>query len=142
VPVARFRREAPELRDAINVLRRGGCVLIYPEAQLRRREDQLLRMFGQGVWRILQEVPDTPVLACWIEGGWGSFTSYFNGPPLRGKRLDWMRRIDIAIGMPERIDPAVLADQHATRHYLMQRCLDCRRDLGKSNPEYEMQKVE
>jgi acyl-[acyl-carrier-protein]-phospholipid O-acyltransferase / long-chain-fatty-acid--[acyl-carrier-protein] ligase len=130
VPSAGFRREAPELRDAVAVLRQGGCVLIYPEAQLRRREDQLLRMFGQGVWRILQEVPQTPVLACWIEGGWRSFTSYFNGPPLRGKRPDWRRRIDIAFETPRVLDPAILADQQATRQYLMQMCLECRRYLG------------
>jgi 1-acyl-sn-glycerol-3-phosphate acyltransferase len=130
VPLTSFRREAPELRDAVAVLQGGGCVLIFPEAQLRRREDQPLRMFGQGVWRILQEVPQTPVLACWIEGGWGSFTSYFNGPPLVGKRLDWRRRIDIALDTPRVLDPALLADQHATRQYLMRMCLECRRYLG------------
>jgi 1-acyl-sn-glycerol-3-phosphate acyltransferase len=141
VPATSFRREAPELHDAINVLRQGGCVLIYPEAQLRRREDQPLRMFGQGVWRILHEVPDTPVLVCWIEGGWRSFTSYYKGPPLRGKRLDWARRIDIAMDKPQRLDPAILADQHATRKHLMQACLECRRYLGLPVPAAEESKV-
>jgi 1-acyl-sn-glycerol-3-phosphate acyltransferase len=141
VPESRFRREAPELRDAVEVLRRGGCVLIFPEAQLRRREDQPLRMFGQGVWRILQEVPQTPVLVCWIEGGWGSFTSYFNGPPMHGKRLDWRRRIDIALETPHVLDAAILADQHATRQYLMRRCLECRRHLGLPVPEDEEAKT-
>jgi len=130
VPVARFRREAPELRDAVELLRQGGCVLIFPEAQLRRREDQLLRKFGQGVWRILQESPDVPVVVCWIEGGWRSFTSYYNRPPLRGKPLDWARRIDIAFEKPQILDPVVLADQHATRQYLMRACRECRRYLG------------
>jgi 1-acyl-sn-glycerol-3-phosphate acyltransferase len=130
VPVARFRREAPELREAVEVLRQGGCVLIFPEAQLRRRDDQPLRMFGQGVWRILQEMPQTPVLVCWIEGGWRSFTSYYNGPPLRGKWIDWRRRIDIAIDEPRVLNKTLLADQHATRRYLMQMCLECRRYLG------------
>ena len=130
VPAVGFRREAPELHEAVSVLRRGGCVLIFPEAQLRRREDQPLRMFGQGVWRILQEMPRTPVLVCWIEGGWGSFTSYVKGPPLRGKRLDWRRRIDIAIDTPRILEPAILADQHATRQDLMRKCLECRRYLG------------
>ncbi len=134
VAESRFRREAPELRDAVTVLRQGGCVLLFPEGQLRRREDQLLRMFGQGVWRILQEAPQTPVLACWIEGGWGSFTSYCNGPPLRGKRLDWRRRIDIALETPRILDAVILADQHATRHYLMRTCLECRRYLGLPVP--------
>jgi len=130
VPSSSYRREAPELREAVGVLRRGGCVLIFPEAQLRRREDQPIRLFGQGVWRILQELPETPVLVCWIEGGWGSFTSYFNGLPLHGKRLDWARRIDIALEKPLRIDPALLTDQQATRQYLMRICLECRRYLG------------
>ena len=130
VPVSRFRREAPELRDAVALLRRGGCVLIFPEGQLRRRADQSLRMFGQGVWRILQEAPDTPVLVCWIEGGWASFTSYYNGLPMRGKGLDWARRIDIAFEKPQPIDPTILADQHATRQYLMRACRECRRYLG------------
>lgn len=134
VPVARFRREAPELREAVAVLRQGGCVLIFPEAQLRRREDQLLRMFGQGVWRILQEMPQTPVLACWIEGGWGSFTSYFNGPPLRGKWLDCGRRIDIAFEAPRVLDAKLLADQRASRQQLMRMCLECRRYLGLPVP--------
>ena len=130
VPSSSFRREAPELREAIAVLRGGGCVLIFPEAQLRRREDQPIRLFGQGVWRILQELPDTPVLVCWIEGGWGSFTSYFNGLPLKGKRLDVARRIDIALDEPHPLDPAILADQQTTRQYLMRTCLECRRHLG------------
>ena len=135
VPAVGFRREAPELKDAVAVLRRGGCVLIYPEAQLRRREDQPLRLFGQGVWRILRELPDTPVQVCWIEGGWGSFTSYWNGPPLRGKGLDWARRIDIAFAKPQLIDPAILADQHATRQYLMRLCRECRGYLGLPVPD-------
>lgn len=130
VPVSRFRREAPELLEAISVLRQGGCVLIFPEAQLRRRDDQPLRMFGQGVWRILQEVPQTPVLVCWIEGGWGSFTSYHNGLPLRNKWPDFRRRIDIAVEEPRVVNKTILADQQATRRYLMQTCLDCRRYLG------------
>jgi 1-acyl-sn-glycerol-3-phosphate acyltransferase len=130
VPIVPFRREAPELLEAEAVLRQGGCVLIYPEAQLRRREDQPLRMFGQGVWRILREVPQTPVVVCWIEGGWRSFTSYYNGPPLRGKWLDFWRRIDIAVEAPQILDPALLADHHSTRLYLMRACLECRRYLG------------
>ncbi len=137
VPAARFRREAPELRDAVAVLRRGGCVLIFPEAQLRRREDQPLRQFGQGVWRILQEMPQTPVLVCWIEGGWGSFTSYFNGTPLHGKRPDWRRRIDIAVDTPHVLDADILANQRATRQYLMRTCLACRRYLGLPVPAGE-----
>jgi 1-acyl-sn-glycerol-3-phosphate acyltransferase len=135
VPAATFRREAPELRDAVAVLRRGGCVMIFPEAILRRRPDVLLRPFGQGVWHVLQELPETPVLVCWIEGGWGSYASYDRGPPLKGKGPDLLRRIDIAVGEPRPLPPEVLADQKATRHYLMRACLECRRYLGLEVPD-------
>jgi 1-acyl-sn-glycerol-3-phosphate acyltransferase len=134
VQQTRYRREAPELRQAVAVLRRGGAVLLFPEAKLRRRADQTLRLFGRGVWHILREMPETPVVVCWIEGGWGSFTSYDKGPPLRNKRPDWARRIDIAVERPQVLDPAVLADQQATRLYLMRACLACRRYLGLSVP--------
>jgi 1-acyl-sn-glycerol-3-phosphate acyltransferase len=135
VPSATFRRQAPELRDAAAVLRRGGCVMIFPEAILRRRADVLLRPFGQGVWHVLQELPDTPVLVCWIEGGWGSFASYDRGPPLKGKRPDLLRRIDVGVSEPRPLPPEVLADQRATRHYLMRACLESRRYLGLEVPD-------
>jgi 1-acyl-sn-glycerol-3-phosphate acyltransferase len=135
VESSRFRREAPELNDAIAVLRRGGCLLIFPEAILRRTEGRLLRQFGQGVWRILRACPQTPVVVCWIEGGWGSYASYHGGPPLKNKPLDWGRRIDIAVAEPQVLDPAVLADQRTTRSYLMRACLECRRYLGLEVPE-------
>jgi 1-acyl-sn-glycerol-3-phosphate acyltransferase len=134
VPSTSFRREAPELREAIEVLRRGGCLLVFPEAMLRRKEDQLLRHFGQGVWHILREVPQTPVVICWIEGGWGSFSSYCNGPPMQDKRLDWARRIDIGVAEPQVLAPSLLADQRSTRAYLMRACLECRRYLGLEVP--------
>jgi 1-acyl-sn-glycerol-3-phosphate acyltransferase len=134
VPAASFRREAPELRDAVAALRRGACVLIFPEAILRRRADQLLRPFGQGIWHILQELPDTPVVVCWIEGAWGSFTSYCNGPPFKNKHPDWRRPIDIGVAEPRILPPEVLADQRATRAWLMRACLDCRRYLGLEVP--------
>jgi 1-acyl-sn-glycerol-3-phosphate acyltransferase len=126
VPAANFRREAPELKEAIAVLDRDGCVMIFPEGWLRRRDDQLLRPFGQGIWRILRERPATPVVACWIEGGWGSFTSFYNGPPMTNKRLDRRRRVDIVFGNPEVLNPSLLADQRATRNYLMRACLELR----------------
>jgi 1-acyl-sn-glycerol-3-phosphate acyltransferase len=135
VPAATFRREAPELREAVAVLRRGGCVMVFPEAMLRRRADVALRPFGQGVWHVLQELPDTPVLVCWIEGGWGSFFSYKGGPPLKGKRPDILRRIDVGVSEPRRLPPEVLADQKATRQYLIHACLECRRYLGLEVPD-------
>jgi 1-acyl-sn-glycerol-3-phosphate acyltransferase len=131
---SRFRRSAPELAEAGRVLRRGGCVLVFPEGMLRRREDRLMRMFGQGVWHILREAPQTSVLVCWIEGGWGSFTSYQGGPPFTNKRLDRGRPIDVVVAEPEVLPAEVLADQRVTRVYLMKACLECRRHLGLEVP--------
>jgi 1-acyl-sn-glycerol-3-phosphate acyltransferase len=125
-----FRREAPELAEAIAALDRGECVLVFPEGSMRRRAEQPLRNFGQGIWRILRDRPKTPVVACWVEGGWGSYTSYCGGPPTVHKRLDWWRRIDIAVGSPQVLDPHILQDQRATRSYLMRACLEQRRHLG------------
>jgi 1-acyl-sn-glycerol-3-phosphate acyltransferase len=125
-----FRRETPEIEQAVRVLDGGEGVLLFPEGMVRRREDVLLRAFGRGTWRMLRERPATPVLVCWIEGGWGSFTSYANGPPLRNKWLDWRRPIDIAVGEPCVLPPELLADQRATREYLWKACLDARRHLA------------
>jgi 1-acyl-sn-glycerol-3-phosphate acyltransferase len=127
---SRFRREIPELRQAIAALDRGECVLIFPEAWLRRKADVPIRQFGQGVWLILKERPATPVLVCWIEGGWGSFFSYCGGPPGVNKRLDWWRRIAIGFNEPQVLAPEMLADQRATRRYLMRLCAEARRYLG------------
>jgi 1-acyl-sn-glycerol-3-phosphate acyltransferase len=135
VPHTSFRREAPELRDAIEVLRRDGCVLLFPEGRLRRSTEQLISPFGQGIWHILKEMPDTPVLACWIEGGWGSFTSYKGGPPMTNKRPTFWRRIDLAFAEPQVLPAELLADRDALRTYLMRACLDCRRYLGLEVPD-------
>jgi 1-acyl-sn-glycerol-3-phosphate acyltransferase len=127
-----FRREAPELNIAIKALDRGQCVVIFPEGRLRRDEGTLLRQFGQGVWHILSQRPKTPVVVCWIEGGWGSFMSYFNGPPMKNKSMDWWRSIKIAVTNPQTLTADVLADDRITRTYLMQQCLAARKILGLS----------
>ncbi len=142
VPQATFRREVPELRQAVDVLRRGGGVLIFPEGQLRRTAEPSLRLFGQGVWHILQELPQTPVVVCWVDGGWGSYTSYCNGPPMKNKRLDWWRPISIAVEKPQVLGPAVLADPLTTRTYLMRACAECRRYLGLEVPPSRTAKPE
>jgi 1-acyl-sn-glycerol-3-phosphate acyltransferase len=134
VQEARFRREAPELAEAVGVLRRGGCVLVFPEGMLRRKEVPMLKRFGQGVWHILRQAPSTPVLVCWIEGGWGSYPSYRGGPPFTNKRMDHGRPIDVALAVPVVLPEEVLADHRATRAYLMKACLECRRHLGLEVP--------
>jgi acyl-[acyl-carrier-protein]-phospholipid O-acyltransferase/long-chain-fatty-acid--[acyl-carrier-protein] ligase len=130
VQASTYRREAPELRKAIAALDRGQCVVIFPEGGMRRREENYLRQFGQGVWHILRERPTTPVAVCWIEGGWGSFFSYFRGPPTKNKRFDFWRRIDIAVGPVHTLDPDLFSDHRTTRAHLMRLCLETRRYLG------------
>jgi 1-acyl-sn-glycerol-3-phosphate acyltransferase/MFS family permease len=130
VPASTFRREAPELKDAVAALDAGRVLVVFPEGGLRRKEEQPLRQFGQGVWRILQDRPKTPIVVCWIEGGWKSFTSYFLGPPTKNKRIDWWRRIRVAMAQPRVLPPALLADQRGVRSHLMQACLDAREHLG------------
>jgi 1-acyl-sn-glycerol-3-phosphate acyltransferase len=130
VQAATFRREAPELVEAIRVLDRGGCVVIFPEGSCRKNEKKVLRHFGQGVWHILHERPGTPVVVCWIEGGWGSYWSYVGGPPTKNKRLDFWRPIRVAARDPEVLRPEVLDDMRQTRTHLYQACLEARRHLG------------
>jgi 1-acyl-sn-glycerol-3-phosphate acyltransferase len=130
VPDAGFRRETPEIQQAIAALEHGENVLIFPEGWLKRREEQSVRRFGQGVYQILREKPRTPVIACWIEGGWGSYTSFWNGPPTKNKKLDFFRRIRIGISPPQVLSLEVLSDQIHTRRHLMQACLHARTYLG------------
>ncbi len=137
---SRFRREAPELQEAIAALDRGQCVVIFPEGAMRRKAERPLRQFGQGVWRILRARPQTPVMVCWIEGGWGSYCSYFNGPPTKNKRVDFWRHIDIGVEPVQILDAELLEDQRATRAYLMRVCLQARRYLGL--PEIVLEAVE
>lgn len=125
-----FRREVPEIQQAIAALEHGENVLIFPEGWLKRREEQSVRRFGQGVYQILREKPRTPVIACWIEGGWGSYTSFWNGPPSKNKKMDFFRRIRIGISSPQVLSLEVLSDQIHTRRHLMQACLHARTYLG------------
>jgi 1-acyl-sn-glycerol-3-phosphate acyltransferase len=130
VPAAPFRRQAPELDEAIGVLDGGGCVILFPEGHVKRRAEQAVRQFGQGVWHILSQRPRTSVVVSWIEGGWGSMTSWADGPPLQGKPLDCWRRIDIALDKPRLVPAEALEDHRATRRYFMEACLAARSYLG------------
>jgi 1-acyl-sn-glycerol-3-phosphate acyltransferase len=127
---AGFRRTMPELDEAVSALRHGENLIIFPEAWLRRREDVPLHRFAQGVYRILLERPETPILPCWIETSWGSFLSYKNGPPGKNKPFDWFYKIVIAYGEPEIVPPEMLRDHRTARNYLMERVLHARTYLG------------
>lgn len=142
VQASTYRREAPELKEAIAALDQGECVLIFPEGSMRKKLERPLRMFGQGVWHILSERPHTPVVVCWIEGGWGSFFSYKGGKPTKNKRFDLFHRVGVAIGAPHCMPPEVLADQRATRLALMRECLEMRGHLGLEVYALEQAEVE
>lgn len=135
VQASAFRREAPELKNAVAVLDRGDCLSIFPEGWLRRSPEPSVRQFGQGVWHILRERPNTPVVLCWIEGGWGSYTSYFKGKPTVNKPPDFWRRIDIAVSEPIVVPEEILTDLRTTRVFLMRKCLEARAYLGLEVPK-------
>jgi len=130
VPEEGFRRTTPEIDQAVAALKEGDAVMIFPEGWLRRKEEVPLRRFANGVHRILSQVPETPVVACWIEDGWDSFTSFKGGPPAKGKKWDKMKRIRIGVSAPEVLPPDVLADDLATRYHLMAAVLNARSHLG------------
>jgi 1-acyl-sn-glycerol-3-phosphate acyltransferase len=125
-----FRRHAPELDEAIAALKNGQNVMIFPEAWLRRKEEQPIRRFAQGVYRILSEVPDAVVIPCWIETSWGSYLSFKGGPPTKNKKFDIWFRIQYAIGEPVVLPREMLEDQIATRRHLMELVVNARSYLG------------
>jgi len=130
VPDVKMRREAPELQLAIAALDRGEVVVIFPEGSLRRKGDVPSKRFGQGVWKILRERPETPVVSCWIEGGWGSYCSYYGGPPTKNKKIDIRRPIHVALSEPETVPEELLLEAMPTRILLMNRVLESREMLG------------
>ena len=130
VPEKALKKDAPEIQEAVAALDRGECVVIFPEGYLRRTEDRPLRRFGQGVWQILKARPNTPVFAAWIEGGWGSYTSYFNGRPTKNKKRDFWRRIGVAMSAAVTIPTAELAEHLRTRIHLMNLVAEARKHLG------------
>ncbi|VTS06465.1 1-acyl-sn-glycerol-3-phosphate acyltransferase [Tuwongella immobilis] len=130
VPDVPFRREAPELQEAIDALHRNDPVVVFPEGYLRRSEAKVLRRFGQGIWQILRAKPDTPIYLCWIEGGWGSWTSFKDGPPMVNKKMDFQLKVQLAFAAPFVVPPEVLESHMRTRVYLMEKLLEVRSLLG------------
>jgi len=134
-----IKKDAPEIREAIAALDRGECLVIFPEGYLRRTEEQPLRRFGQGIWQILQARPNTPIFACWIEGGWGSYTSYSNGLPTKNKKLDFRRPLGVGVSSAATIPSQMLTDHMHARFYLMNLVSAARAHLGLSPlPTFEL----
>jgi 1-acyl-sn-glycerol-3-phosphate acyltransferase len=130
VPEKTYKKEAPELEEVVAALDRGECVVLFPEGYLRRSPDRPLRRFGQGIWQILKARPDTPVFATWIEGGWGSYTSFFNGPPTKNKKRDFRRPLGVGVSAAVTVPPELLEDHLRTRIHLMNLVSEARRHLG------------
>jgi 1-acyl-sn-glycerol-3-phosphate acyltransferase len=126
VEEAHARREAPELDEAVARLDAGECLVIFPEGRLRREEHRHLAPFQRGIWLILQKRPATPVVPCWIEGNWGSFFSWKDGPPMKNKPFDWGRRILVVVGEPIFVPSEILNDHRTTRRYLEEAVLRLR----------------
>ena len=134
-----IKKETPEIGEAIAALDRGECLVVFPEGYLRRTEGQALRRFGQGVWQVLQARPNTPVFACWVEGGWGSFTSYYNGGPTKNKKMDVRRPLGVGISSVVTVPPKLLRDHLETRYYLMNLVGAARSHLGlPAIPPFEL----
>jgi 1-acyl-sn-glycerol-3-phosphate acyltransferase len=130
-----------EVKQAIAALDRGECLVVFPEGSLRRTEEVPLKRFGRGVWHILAARPETPVFACWIEGGWGSYFSYRHGKPTTNKRPDLRRPIAVAFAEPVTLDADTLANHLRTRLFLMNRVADARKLLGLPPlPPFELPK--
>lgn len=139
VPEKAVRHDAPEIIEAISALKRGECVVIFAEGYLRRKEEVPLRRFGRGVYEILKGVPDTPVIAGWVEGSWGSWCSWKGGPPTKNKRIDFRRRIDVSLSSPFTVPFPLLENHLHTRVFLMNAVSGARRHLGlESLPEFTL----
>lgn len=130
VPEKALKKDTPEIQEAIAALDRGECVVIFPEGYLRRSEEKPLRRFGQGVWQVLKARPNTPVYAAWIEGGWGSYTSYFNGAPTKNKKKDYRRAIGVGLSAAVTVPAEVLKEHLHSRTYLMDLVSAARKHLG------------
>jgi 1-acyl-sn-glycerol-3-phosphate acyltransferase len=130
VDEAPIRRETPEIQQAIEALDRKEMVMIFPEGYLRRKEEVPLRRFGQGIWQILKARPETQVIPIWIEGNWGDYFSFKDGPPMTNKKFKLQRKIDVEHGTPFMVPAEILEHQMQTRIYLMNKLLEVREQLG------------
>ena len=130
VPEIAMKRDTTEVAEAIAALDAGKCLVVFPEGWLRRKEDQPLRRFGRGIWQIVAARPGVPIFPCWIEGGWGSYLSFKDGPPGKNKSRDFRRPITVGVSSPVLVPDEVLADHMKTRLYLMAQVAAAREHIG------------
>ncbi len=65
IPIRRGAGDGEALRTAIDVLREGACIGIFPEGTLSRGEVLRAR---SGIGRLALEVPQTTVVLCAVQG--------------------------------------------------------------------------
>lgn len=83
--------------EAVNTLRQGELLFIFPEGRLT--PDGNLQPFKRGVEKILHEL-EVPVIPLCISGMWGSFFSHGNGPVFRKRPGLLCRPIRVTAGEP------------------------------------------
>jgi hypothetical protein len=79
------------------------------------------------------------VIAAWIEGAWGSWCSWKDGPPTKNKKFDIRRRIDVGFSSPITVPAALLENHWQTRVFLMNAVSASRKHLGlEPLPEFSV----
>ena len=85
------------METAIEALKNGEMVIIFPEGQVTR--DGKPNPFKRGVEKILEAAPVT-VYPVGITGLWGSMLSYKNGKPFEGLPAKPRLRVGVSVGEP------------------------------------------
>jgi 1-acyl-sn-glycerol-3-phosphate acyltransferase len=98
IPVHRGKAAAAQsLRDAVDALNRGECVIIYPEGSFTRDPDGWPMHAKTGVARLALLCPDVPVIPI---GQWGA---HYRKGPVWGrflKRLTHRPTVTATVGKP------------------------------------------
>jgi 1-acyl-sn-glycerol-3-phosphate acyltransferase len=95
IPVYRGTADASEsLRDAVDALARGECIVIYPEGTTTKDPTNWPMQGKTGVARLVLLSPDTPVIPI---GQWGAHKR--RGQPI-GPRIFKRRVAEVSAGEP------------------------------------------
>jgi len=99
IPVSRGGGDRGSVKTAINMLREGSCIGIFPEGMINTTEDPLLPSHaGVGLIALRAKVPIVP---CWIEGA-----------PYKGSLFNiFFMRAKARVHIGEAITPAELAEK-------------------------------
>jgi len=105
IPVARGTADAAKSLDAaVEELRAGEAVIIYPEGTITRDPDQWPMQAKSGIARLILAAPEIPVVPI---GQWGA-------QKLLGSRRAWFTRRRVAASLGEPLDMSHHAGQPIT----------------------------